>query len=119
MITAKDAEIFLNVVSGADEDRPNENQDGEGECSVEIFSVNTGFQNTKCGEFIGSCIDSGSHRTLIGHKQSEAYTSLTGIVQLDKVSERMPKYKFGELTHTGLGKIKVRIPIREYYFFDV
>lgn len=114
-----DAQIFMNVVAGATDTGAMPSTQDEEDDPIDIFSVNTVFQATVHHEFLGACIDSGAQRTVIGHKQAEAYTALTGIRKADKARGNMPKYKFGDTTHDGLGKMKVRIPIKEDYFVDI
>lgn len=107
--------IFTHYVAYCIEDENEEEQTACMNCPdrVEIFAVNNTFDQPHDGVFMGSCIDPGAQRTVIGNKKALDNSKMEGENYQSIPRNGGVKYYFGDLSYDGLGKIDIRIPVTE------
>lgn len=114
---SNDADIFQNIVE--ESTYSNTAGDNDDNHEVDIFAVNIDIPTNDRDEFLVAFIDSGAQRTVIGKRQPDKYDSLTKNGHVKRTHQCTTRFKFGNTTYDGLGKLNVRIPIVDDYFIDV
>lgn len=63
--------------------------------------------------FLGACIDTGAQKSVIGKQQALAYFRFIGEEFRPSMPRHELKFKFGNRSHIGLGRVDIWIPINE------
>lgn len=76
------------------------------------------FRNIyRSGEFVGACLDGGAEKSLIGLKQTKAYSRMVG--SKFKLGPSCYSFKFGDLIETSLGRMEIRVPTPQSSFLPI
>lgn len=91
-----------------EETKPDPCDDKEEE--VEILSVNNDLELSGQSDFLGAGTNSGAQQNVIGKRQEDAYSELSGNRKQADPTQSSTKYRFGEKSYDGIGILKIRIP---------